>query len=150
MQEDKNQELKQKARSPHTIIVQTALKKFTLIYNINQVTIKGYMMDLSLKRKKCNTHIIDRFNQDIKNMIKANKKILQNTWKGKKSIEILEVQVEGQSYFVNGRSPTGLQFLSLPKEITRMKWEEKFNCEKKKIKLNPTLGFAGGMKHLFL
>ena len=128
---------KRKTETPHTLIVSTALKKFTLTYNRKQVAIKGYMMDLSMKRKKCNAHIIDRFNQDIKKMLKTNKKSLKkNMERQKKGIETLEVQIGSQTYFLDGRSGAGLRFLSLPREITRMKWEEKLNCDKKKTKAN--------------
>ena len=123
--------LKQKAGTPHTLVVQTALKKLTLTYSKKQVAIKSYMMDLSMKRKKCNAHIIDRFNRDIKKMIKTNRKALKKTHGKKKGIETLEVQISGQKYFVAGRSEAGVRFLSLPREVIRMKWEEKLNCDKK-------------------
>ena len=116
---------------PSILIVKTALKQFTLTYSKKQVAITGYMMDLSLDRKKCNAHIIDRFNQDIKKIIRTNKKALLKK-NSKKNIETLQVSIAGKIYFIRGRSKAGAIFLSLPREIVRMKWEERLNCEKNK------------------
>ncbi len=116
---------------PSTLIVKVAFKQFTLTYSKKQVAITGYMMDLSLDRKKCNAHIIDRFNQDIKKIIRTNKKALLKK-NSKKNIETLQVSIAGKIYFVRGRSKAGAIFLSLPREIVRMKWEERLNCEKNK------------------
>ena len=114
------------------IIVKTHLKKFTLTYNRKKVRIEGYMMNLSLNRKKCNSHIIDRFNQDIKKIIRKYKKDLKKEWKGKKNIATLKVHLRGRQYFLNGDSKAGMVFLAIPKEIIRMKKEEKLNCPTKK------------------
>ena len=129
------QQHKEKTRyalKTHSLIVKTALKQYTLTFNRNKVAIKGYMMNLSLHRKKCNAHILDRFNQDIKQIIKKYKKDLKKEWKGKQSIATLKVQIGDQHYFMDGRSKAGLVFLAVPKEIIRMKTEEKLNCPTKK------------------
>ena len=129
---DKNKRTLSKKVRSHTWIVKTALKQFTLTYNRNKVAIQGYMMDLSLQRKKCSAHILDRFNKDMKTFISTHKQGLKKNLTWKKTIETLEIQIDGENYFLKGRSPAGMAFLSLPREITRMKWEEKLNCEKKK------------------
>ena len=116
----------------HTLIVQTALKTWTLTYSKKQVAINGYMMDLSLKRKKCNTHIIDRFNKTIQKIIKTNQKHLTKNLKlENQTKETLQITLDGKIYFTNGRLKPGAIFLSLPGEILRMKWEENLNCEQK-------------------
>ncbi|MDE0119622.1 MAG: hypothetical protein OXM55_06415 [Bdellovibrionales bacterium] len=116
-----------------TLIVKTALKYFVLTYSKNRVAIKGHQLDLSLDRKKCNTHIIDRFNKEISQIINDifKKKELQTAVK-KKEINTVEISMEGKSYFTKFSSRVGQTFLYFPKEILRMKWEEKFNCQKEK------------------
>ena len=49
----------------HSIVVQTNLKKFTLNYSKQKISIKGFLLNLNLTRKKCNSHIFDRFEQHI-------------------------------------------------------------------------------------
>ena len=118
-----------------TLIVKTALKQFILTYNKNRVDIKGHQMDLSLDREKCNAHIIDRFNKEIAQTIKdtLKKKEIKTTVK-KKEIDTVEIQIEGKSYFTQFSSKIGQTFLYFPKEVLRMKWEEKLNCTKKSKK----------------
>ena len=123
---------KNKKQENKTLIVKTALKQFILTYNKNKVAIKGHQLDLSLDRKKCNAHIITRFNKEITQIIRdaLKKKEMKSTIK-KKEIDTVEIQIAGKSYFTQFSSQIGQTFLYFPKEILRMKWEEKFNCQKK-------------------
>ena len=116
-----------------TLIVRTALKHFVLTYSKEKVAIKGYQMDLSLDRKKCNAHIIDRFNKETIQLIREalESKKMKSTVK-KKEIDTVEIRIQGKSYFTEFSSRVAQTFLYYPKEVLRMKWEEKFNCEKKK------------------
>ena len=130
----KENKLKGKTNESKTLIVKTAFKQFTLTYNKNEIAIKGHQLDLSLNRKKCNAHILDRFNKEIIQIIRdALKKKEMKTTNKKKEIDTVEIQVEGKSYFVKFASQIGQTFLHFPKEILRMKWEEKFNCTKQAI-----------------
>ena len=129
----KKKSSKRRKNKSKTLIVKTALKQFTLTYNKDAIAIKGPQLDLSLNRKKCNTHIMDRFNREIIQTIKeALKKKEMKTTSKKKGINTVEIQIEGKTYFVKLSSRIGQTFLHLPKEVLRMKWEEKFNCTKKK------------------
>ena len=116
-----------------TLIVRTALKHFILTYSKKRVAIKGHQLDLSLDRKKCNVHIIDRFNKETTQIIREalKSKEMKNTVK-KKEIDTVEIQIEGKSYFTKFSSKIAQTFLYYPQEVIRMKWEEKFNCEKKR------------------
>ena len=104
-----------------------------LTYNKNRVAIKGYQMDLSLDRKECNAHIITRFNKETSHLIRdaLKGKEMKDTVK-KKEIDTVEIQINKKSYFTKFSSKVAQTFLYYPKEVLRMKWEEKFNCEKKK------------------
>ena len=126
------------------LIVKTTFKQFTLIYNKDEIAIKGHQLDLSLDRKKCNAHILDRFNKEIIQIIKdVLKKKKMKTTNKKKEIDTVEIQVEGKSYFVKFASQIGQTFLHFPKEILRMKWEEKFNCTKKKKQKKLSMKWTG-------
>ena len=129
----KKKNTKRKKQESKILIVKTALKYFVLNYGKNRVDIKGHQMDLSLDRKKCNAHIIDRFNKETAQLIRdaLKNKEIKSTIK-KKEIDIVEIQIEGKSYFIKFSSQIGQTLLYYPKEILRMKWEEKFNCEAKK------------------
>ena len=129
---------KSKKEGSKTLIVRTALKYFVLTYNKNRVAIKGYQMDLSLDRQKCNAYIIDRFNKETTHIIRdaLKGKEMKSTVK-KKEIDTVEIQVEGKSYFTKFSSKVAQTFLYYPKEVLRMKWEEKFNCQKKQKKKKP-------------
>ena len=135
----KKKSSKSKTEENKTLIVRTALKHFVLTYNKNRVAIKGYQMDLSLDRKKCNAHIIDRFNKETTQLIREalKSKEMKSTVK-KKEIDTVEIQIQGKSYFTKFSSKIAQTFLYYPKEVLRMKWEEKFNCEKKTKKKTPS------------
>ena len=121
-------------KSSQTLTVKTALKQYTLKYDKNKISIKGYRLDLSLKRKQCNAHIIDRFNNEIRKFIKEQMETgaFQKTV-GKTSIETIEIQIGQKNYFISTQSKAGATFLSLPNEIIRMKWEEKIGCTQKRV-----------------
>ena len=123
-------DVKQPLQSSQELIVKTALKQFVLTYDQNRVAVKGYQVDLSLDRKECNAHIIDRFNNKITQIISdafEKKKIIDTVQE--KGIDTLEIQIGGKTYFTKISSPIGRTFLYFPQEVLRMKWEEKFNCE---------------------
>ena len=129
----KKKKSKRRKNKSNTLIVKTALKQFTLTYNKDAIAIKGPQLDLSLKRKKCNAHILDRFNGEIIQIIKeASKKKEIKAKSKKKEMDTVKVQIENKTYFIKFSSRIGQTFLHLPKEVLRMKWEEKFNCTKKK------------------
>ena len=134
----KKKNLKNKKEDSKTLIVRTALKHFVHTYSKKRVAIKGYQMDLSLDRKKCNAHIIDRFNKETTQLIREalKSKEMKNAVK-KKEIDTVEIQMEGKSYFTKFSSKMAQTFLYYPKEVLRMKWEEKFNCTKKKKTPSP-------------
>ena len=113
-----------------TLIVKTVLKNITLTYNRNTVAITAHQMDLSLDRKECNAHIIDRFNQEITLLIEeaVTREELKATMENPE-IHTIEVQIDKVSYFTSLSTPIARVLLYLPKEIMRMKWEEKLNCD---------------------
>ena len=112
-----------------TLIVKTVPKNITVTYNRNTVAIKIHQMDLSLYRKECNAHIIDRFNQEITLLIEEafTREELKTTMENPE-IRTIEVQIDNVSYLTSFSTPIAKALLYLPKEIMRMKWEEKFNC----------------------
>ena len=109
-----------------TLIISTLFKQFTLTYSESAVAIKGYKLDLSLQRKECNAHIINRFYKEMSDFIQ---KWIKSTLNDKQEKGV-SVQIEEERYFFDNQSEAGNVLLSLPNEILRMKWEEKFNCKK--------------------
>lgn len=105
--------------------------KFTLIYNRRKVAIDGMRMRLSLTRRECNAHILDRFNADMARLIgdftRRHNAGLETT---EYFMMDLRIQIDGNYYVWSDDVRTGHDFLHLPREIHRMKWEEKFNCSR--------------------
>lgn len=105
------------------IQVQTGLKRFTLTYSRKSIHIKGHLLDLNLDRKKCNAHILDQFKRSMMLLTRNLKKL-------KKTDSSLNVRVyfSGQSYSLKSNSKLASRIISLPLEVQRMKFEEKFIC----------------------
>ena len=123
--------IKNVASAPQTLVVKTQFRQFTLNLDTNKIAIKGHGLDLSLEKKPCNAHIIDRFHKEIADFIQKQKagKNLKTKIKNH-NIKTISVQLQGKTYFVDGNSNSGKLWLVLPNEFSRMKWEEKFNCDK--------------------
>ena len=127
--------VKNVASTAQTLVVKTQFRQFTLHLDTNKIAIKGHGLDLSLEKKPCNAHIIDRFHKEIADFIQKQKagKNLKTKIKNQ-NIRTISVRLQGKTYFVDGNSNSGKLWLVLPNEFSRMKWEEKFNCDKTKPK----------------
>ena len=105
--------------------------EFTLIYNRRKVAIDGMRMRLSLTRRECNAHILDRFNSDMARLIGD---FTRRHSAGLEATEYfmmdLGIQIDGDHYLWSDDVRTGQNFLHIPGEIHRMKWEEKLNCSR--------------------
>lgn len=103
--------------------------EFTLIYNRRKIAIDGIRMRLSLTRRECNAHILDRFHSNMTRLIRE---FIRRHSTGLETTEYfmmdLRIQIDGDHYIWSDDVRTGHEFLHLPEEIHRMKWEEKFIC----------------------
>ena len=143
--EDDNESL---GESDHAQAVVVKLKTthgyrwYTLKFNKYSVSIRGRGMDLSLKKRECNTHVIDRFDSEIRDLI--GRLMLEYSPDNERKYipPYLDIWVEINSrvYKFNNRSKGGRFFLAIPDEIIRMKWEEKFNCSQDKESRNRGVG----------
>ena len=133
----KKKSSKSKTEENKTLIVRTALKHFVLTYNKNRVAIKGYQMDLSLDRKKCNAHIIDRFNKETTQLIREalKSKEMKSTVK-KKEIDTVEIQIQGKSYFTKFSSKIAQTFLYYPQRSPQNEVGRKVQLREKNKKEN--------------
>ena len=52
-----------------TLTVKAPFKTMTLNYSQKKISLKGDWLDLSLKRKKCNGYILDRFNRQMNRLL---------------------------------------------------------------------------------
>ena len=108
------------------LTVQAPFKTMTLNYSRKKISLKGYRLGLSLKRKHCNGYILDRFRWQIDRLLKS-KTLLRN----RKEKESLEIQFNGRKLFVPPRSREAKLLLNLPIEVQRMKLEGLLICRKK-------------------
>ena len=109
-----------------TLTVQAPFKTMTLNYDRKKISLKGYRLGLSLKRKNCNGHILDRFRWQMDSLLKS-KTLLKN----RKEKESLEIQFNSRKLFAPPRSKETRWLLNLPLEVQRMKLEGIFICRKK-------------------
>ena len=86
-------------------------------------------MRLSLTRKECNAHILDRFNSDMARLI-GNFKRRHSAGLDRSEYFMMDlrIRIDGNHYLWSDDVRTGHAFLHLPREIHRMKLEEKLNC----------------------
>ena len=112
-----------------TLSVKAPFKTMTLNYSRKKISLKGYRLGLSLKRKDCNNHILDRFRWQMNRLLKS-KTLLRN----KKEKESLEIQFNGRKLFAPPRSKEAMLLLNLPLEVQRMKLEGILICRKKSAK----------------
>ena len=109
-----------------TLTVRAPFKTMTLNYSRKKISLKGYRLGLSLKRKHCNGYILDRFRWQMGRLLKS--KALLKTRKEKES---LEIQFNRRKLFAPPRSREARLLLNLPIEVQRMKLEGIFICRKK-------------------
>lgn len=110
------------------LIVRAPFKTITLNYDRRNISLTGHQLDLSLKRKKCNGHILDRFRRQMEGLLKS------KSFKEKRNEKAsLEIQVGVRRLFVPFRSKEAQFLLNLPIEIKRMKLEGIFICRRKYI-----------------
>ena len=119
-----------------TLTVRAPFKTMTLNYNQKKISIKGNWLDLSMKRKKCNGYILDRFNRQMNKLLKS--KALR---KKRKETESLEVQFDRKKLFVPPRSREAWAFLNLPVEVQRMKLGGDLYLPKKVMNKEPAFFF---------
>ena len=105
--------------------------QFSLAYNRNKIAIDGLRMRLSLTRRDCNAHILDRFNSEMFKFVKNFVREYRTRTRTKKDEFVmmdLKIEIDEKDYISSDDLPTGRTLLYLPEEILRMKWEEHFSC----------------------
>ena len=89
----------------------------------HNIAIKGRQLNLSLIKNKCNSKIIEDFIGKTQTLIKA-KPLSKTPEKGR-----FKVIVDGKEYYESRRSKVGFNLIAIPKEIQRMKIQEKMLCK---------------------
>ena len=87
--------------------------QFTLIFNRTKIAIDGIRMRLSLTRRKCNAHVIDRFNSEMAGLIK---KFTRQYSAGFETTEYgmmdLRIRIDGKNFVWSDSVRTGQLFSS--------------------------------------
>ena len=88
-------------------------------------------MRLSLTRRDCNSHILGRFNLEMDKLVREFITKYGTRARRKQYVmKDLRITIDGKNYTSSRALPTGRVFLHLPKEVLRMKWEEKLICSR--------------------
>jgi len=112
--------------SAKTISVISQQTQFTLdIDKESSIKLKGYLMNLSMTKNKCNEKIFLTFINRINLLLTA--KVMSTT----KELNTFMLKVDDKEYFENPKSKMGYNILSIPKEFQRIKIEEKILCGRK-------------------
>lgn len=109
--------------SAKTLIVRAPFKAITLSYDWENISITGFRLHLSLKRKDCNGYILSRFRRQMEALLKST--AFTKKRKEKKS---LEIQIGNKKLFVPFHSKEAQILINLPIEVKRMKLEGAFIC----------------------
>ena len=105
--------------------------QFTLIFDRTKVAIDGNRIRLNLTRRKCNAHVIDRFNTEMAGLIKEfTRKYSAGFETTEHDMMDLRIRIDGKNFVWSDSVRTGRLFLRLPGEIHRMKLEEWLNCSR--------------------
>ena len=103
--------------------------QFSLVYNREKISIDGGRLRLSLTRRDCNAHILDRFKTEMRKLVKMFiREHGAEPPKGQYFMMDLVIEIDGRNYISSDDLPPGRSVLHLPEEVLRMKWEEQFNC----------------------
>ncbi len=105
--------------------VTTPFNHYNLNYSNDLIYLKSSSYQFSLKKKKCNQLLISNFVKVVNRTLKAGPLDLSQ---GDKPISII---TEGKKYYADKHSRLGISLLRLPKEVRRLKIQEKMLCQKK-------------------
>ena len=112
------------------ITVSAGNSSFNILMDQKKISLTGYLVSLNMTRKKCNAHIMDEFKKNMEKLVKTT----PLSMKEKKNK--LKISIDGSIYYVSYYSKKVRDFLYIPRELQRMKIEEKFLCYSNK---RPTL-----------
>lgn len=96
--------------------------RFILSYNNEKISLKGHLLDLNIHRNQCNKKILSNFNSKIKLLLKTKALLKSKVANGFKYTH------NGETYYEGYKSRLGQNILNIPKELQRMKLEEKYKC----------------------
>lgn len=106
------------------LIVVASTTNFKVRFDLTRIWLKGPEMELTLNKNDCNADIIGQFNQRLEILLRT------NTLKKSQGPGQFRYLVDGSEYFESYQSKAGYVLLTIPKEIQRMKIEEKMLCSK--------------------
>lgn len=103
--------------------VRYKLKNYSLDYDVSLISLKSSQLNLTIHKEDCNVSIIEKFNSQVREMIKRSIK-LKNP-----GTDTLEVSASNK-FYVSDRSPSGKFFRLIPDEVKRLKIESVLSCKK--------------------
>lgn len=107
------------------IVIEDGHRKFelTLSHKLGTylVTYKDELTSLTLAKKKCNAHILERLNKRFD-------KLLERPFLEDPRPEFLKIKIDGKQFYGPRFGDRAVYLLSFPEEIKKLKIEEGFNC----------------------
>lgn len=108
----------------NTLRVSLPNRSFVLSYAKDYINIKGYLLDLSFRKTKCNKSIIKGFNKKIK-------KLLQFKLLSQPKDYVLTLTWNKKKFYMYYNTKTGKELASLPRAVKHLKLIEKYKCGSK-------------------
>jgi hypothetical protein len=104
-----------------TIIFKTNGFHYTLESSVKKISINGYLIDLSFKKKECNKNLITSLHQQI--ITNLNKKIITEK-------EYHLITIDNKEYKISKNSDLGKYLFNFPNIVKSNKKKEAFLCRK--------------------
>lgn len=109
--------------SAQELIVTVGNRSYLVGNSSDLITFKSHDVDLSINRKKCNAHIMDRFSRDFKKL--TLKPFLSSSRPG-----FIEVKINGIKSFEPKQSERGIALANMYEDFKKMKIEDQLSCPK--------------------
>ena len=110
------------------ITVEDGRLKYKLSYDAKEVKYQDEASELSLVRKDCNSHIVDRFEKKLDRFLE--KPFLNETRPG-----FLKIKIDGKEMYEPRFGDRAVFLVGMNKEFKTLKIEESLNCAKNRTGL---------------
>jgi hypothetical protein len=103
------------------LVIEDGHRKYELTIAQKLITYKDELTSLTLAKKKCNAHILERLNKRFD-------KLLEQPFLEDARPEFLKVKIDGKQFYGARFGERAVYLLAFPREIKKLKMEEGFNC----------------------
>lgn len=104
------------------MVVEDGHLKYKLAFDDNKLVYQNEVMDISLQKKECNRHIIERMNKKLNHFLEQ--PFLDDTRPG-----FLKITLDKKVGYEPRFGDRAIFLIQINQEIKKLKIEESFNCK---------------------